>query len=84
MTDGVAGLIGRFVGALLITFILSWLIGKWLKKRMSKNNAVITAAIITAAFTLIIASIVMGFAVAAITYLPCILVWLIIGLVKKT
>jgi len=75
-------LIGQLIGALIITFALTRLV-KWaLGKKVDANTKAFLAFTIVVLFALGLASHTMGFWEAFLTYVPALLIWLLMDLIR--
>ena len=76
----------ELVGALIITYILTRAVNSMAKKRTNPTKAALITFFIVAAVALLLTSFTMSIGKGFIIYIPCLMLWLIIDLVraKKT
>ncbi len=76
----------ELIGALIITYILTRAVNSMAKKRTNPKKAALIAFFILAVVALLVTSFTMGIGKGFIIYIPCLMLWLIIDLVraKKT
>ncbi len=72
----------ELLGALLITYILTRAINSIAKKRTNPTKAALIAFLVVAAIALLITSVTMGIGKGFLIYVPCLVLWLIIDVVR--
>ena len=88
---GVAGIIAEYLGALAITYILTRMAKKFLRKKHPPKTAAIYAfiwisllslTIVSFMFGLVHNSLAQGFIISFFTYVPCLVLWLVMDIRK--
>lgn len=72
----------ELLGALLITYLLTRAINAIAKKKTNPTRAALIAFFVVAALALLLTSFTMGISKGFILYIPCLVLWLIIDIVK--
>lgn len=80
----IAELIGVYLGALFITFVMTRGVNWLLRKKTDKKTSALISFVLVGLICLLIASHTMGFSSAVLYYFPCLLLWLIVDLNRAT
>ena len=74
--------IAQILGALFITYLLTRAINSKAKKRTSSTKAALIAFFVVAALALMITTFTIGVGKGFILYIPCLVLWLIVDIVR--
>ena len=72
----------ELLGALLITYILTRAVNSIAKKKTNSTKAAFIAFLVVAVIALLVTSVTMGIGKGFLIYVPCLVLWLIIYLVR--
>lgn len=75
-------MLGALTGALLITLLLTRVVGALARKKTEARTAAFVAFGVVLALTLGIGSMTMGLRAASVTYLPFLMLWLVVDLLR--
>ncbi|UCG63147.1 MAG: hypothetical protein JSV52_07670 [Candidatus Zixiibacteriota bacterium] len=74
--------IGQYIGGLIITYLLTRLVRSIAKKRTNEKTASLVAFGVVLLIALAITSQTMGISQGIAVYLPCLILWLIVDMVR--